>query len=149
MTGGSDPAGATGATGGAGSPSDPTGATGASDPSGPTGTSSGQPTDPPVNQDNVLGSWDSRFLHGTGGSWGDPGWMPDSGLQSLIGDLTSLIRDLTNILSSLVGSWPPDGENGHGMGSPDGWSSHGSVGGLDDGGKHHHHHHDMWRPDQY
>jgi hypothetical protein len=126
-----DPSGMTGAgddlVGGAG-------ATGGSDPSG-----SGQSSDPPVNQDNVLGSWDSQFLQGN--NYGSP----DPSLQSLIGDLTNLIRELTNIMGSSVGPLTTDGENGQGMGTPFDGSSQGSVGGLDDGG-HHHHHNDLWKP---
>lgn len=159
MTGGFfGPDTASGATGdpsgGVGSPASVTGATGdpsggsPADPTGATGSSSGQPTDPPVNKDNVLGSWDNRFLHGTDGSWGNSGLMPDTGIQGLIGDLTSLIRDLTNILGSLGGPWTPDGNNGSGMGLPGDWSGHGSAGGLDDGGNHHHHH-DLWKPGQH
>jgi hypothetical protein len=152
-TGSSDPSGATGNTGGS-DPSglsggtgahDPSGSTGSSDPSGTTGTSSGQPSDPPVNQNNVLGSWDNGFLQGTGGSWGDPGWT-DPSLQALIGDLTDLIRDLTSIISSVMGSWTPDGSNVSGMGSPFDGSGQGSVGSLDDGSSHHHHH--TWTPGQ-
>jgi hypothetical protein len=141
MTGAGDPPGASGSTGGVGSPLDPAGST---------GSSSGPNADPQVNQDNVLGSWDSKFLYGADGSWGNPGWSPDGGIQNLIGDLTSLIRDLTNLITSLVGAWSADVENGNGVGSPGDWSgSQGSVGSLDDGGNHHHHHHpDMWRPDQ-
>jgi hypothetical protein len=78
-------------------------------------------------------------MHGTGG-WSNAGWMPDSSVQTLIGDLTGLIRELTNILAAVVD------ENGHGgVGSPDDWRGFGSAGGLgDDGG--HHHHHDLWKP---
>ena len=129
MTGG-DPTGGTGGTGGVGSPFDSTGT-----------------SDPPVNQNTVLGSWDNGFLQGNGESWTNPGWTPDPSTQALIGDLTSLIRELTNILGSLAGSWSPDGENGGGVGTPNDWRGHeGSAGAWDQGGKPHHH--DLWKPDQ-
>lgn len=100
-----------------------------------------------MNHDSVLGSWNSNgFLHGTDGN---PGWMPESGLQALLGDLTTLIRDLTTILNSLVGPWSGEGEHSQGMGALGDWRGHGSGSGLDDGSGHHHHHHDMWNPGQH
>jgi hypothetical protein len=105
----------------------------------------GSPTDPPVNQNTLLGSWDNGFLHGTDGSSANLGSMPDASVQSMLGDLTSLIRELTNILSSLGGTWSADGNNGQGMGTPLDGRSQGSVGSLDDGGQHHHHQ-DLWKP---
>jgi hypothetical protein len=122
--------------------------TGGGDPDGDAGSTGGSSdpfSDPPVNQNTVLGSWDTGFLQGTGGSWNNPGWTPDQGIQNLIGDLTNLIRDLTNILSALSGSWTPDGNDGYGVGAPGDWRGQGSVGGLDDGTGHHDHH-NLWKP---
>jgi collagen type VII alpha len=163
-TGGTGSTGETGATGGTGSTGE-TGATGATghhhhhhhhgmsggtgpfgpldDLAGATGATGGvgSPSDPPVNQNTVLGSWDTGFMQGTGGSWSNPGWTPDPNIQTLIGDLTSLIRELTNILGTA------GGDNGYGgVGSPDDWRGFGSAGGLGDDGGHHHQHHDLWKP---
>jgi hypothetical protein len=157
--------GATGATGGAGGEGG-TGATGhhhggstgagstggdhsGHDWRGAAGSSGGAgapPSDPqgsPVNHDNVLGSWDSGFLHGTGGSSSGHGSTPV--LPPDVRD--GLWSDLTNVGDSRGGHWTPDGDKGQGMGTPYDGRGHGSVGGLNEDGKPHHH--DLWKPDHH
>jgi hypothetical protein len=141
------PSGPTGPTGGTGHHHGHTGngATGGSasgqGTSGPTG-GAGAPRNSPVNQDNVLGSWDSRFLHGSddpsSGHGSTPVLPPDvrDGLWS----------DLTNVGDGRGGHWTPDADNGHGMGTPYDGRGHGSVG-VDEDGKPHHH--DLWKPDHH
>jgi hypothetical protein len=120
---GHDWRGVSGLTGGAGAPHDPQG----SDQHGS-----------PVSQDNVLGSWDSRFLHGTDHAW-TPVMPPDVARE--------LLSELTRIEDPRGGHWTPDSDKGQGMGTPYDGHGHGSVGGLDEHGKPHHH--DLWKPDHH
>ena len=91
--------------GGAGAPHDPRG--------------SGYSYDPPkVGPDDVLGSWDRSFLHGTNGPATDHAWthvMPH--------DLRDgLCSDLTNVGDPRGGHWSPDDDRHHGMGTPHRWA---------------------------
>jgi hypothetical protein len=124
---GHDWRGVSGPTGGAGAPHDPQG----SDQHGS-----------PVNHGNVLGSWNSKFLHGTGSSSGHgstPVLTPDV--------IHGLLSELMSIEDPRGGHWTSESDQGQGTGTPHDGHGHGSVGGLDEDGKPHHH--DLWKPDHH
>ena len=94
-----------------------------------------------MNQGNVLGSWDSGFLQGTGGSssgghGSGPVLTPDV--------IRGLLSELMRIEDPRGGYWNLDSDKGQGTGTPHDAHGHGSVGGLDDHGKSHHY--DLWKP---
>jgi hypothetical protein len=147
------PSGATGVTGGATGTtghhhdhggSIGTGATGG-DPSGQRASGStggaGASHGSPVTQDDVLGSLDGKFLHGTNGPATDHVWT-----SVLPPDVArGVVSDLTNVGDPRSGNWTPEADRRHGMDTRYHGHAHGSVGGADEHDKPHHH--DLWKPD--